>query len=184
MEIYSAFHDFPKEAALVGRILAEYPELEFEMSQLVGTVLNDKDQAIRIIFRAKGEETRIRVMDALVRTALNAVDLKNEYEATLGAVRHCKSIRNQYAHAHWYSGNDELVFANLEESAQTATGPTFVKIYKIDVTLLTLQEQYMNYVSRWMYFLIDHYEHRAGRSPTPAVQAPKIIEKPPLYIPQ
>ena len=182
MEIYSAFRDFPKEAQLVGRILSEYPEIEFELAQLVSKVIEDDDRAVRIIFRARGE-SRVTLTDAIVRPALNKVGLKNEYEATLGAVRYCKSVRNQYAHAHWINGNNELLFCDLEESASTAEGPTMVRFCAVDLALLAQQEKYMNYASHWLYFLMDHYAHRAGRSPIPAIAAPQIILPPSLSNP-
>jgi len=184
MELRSAFDLHPKEAAIVGRILAEYSELEFELSQLTGKVLNDMHRGLRAIFRAKGEETRINIADALIRSELIRIELGDQYEAMLGAIRHCKKIRNQYAHAHWTNAFDEhgLAFVNLEESAESKIGPTFVKPYDVDLNLLKKQEEYFQYTSRWLYFLIDEYDFRVGKSPSPAT-APKIIEKPNLYIP-
>ena len=70
MVTLSAFDDFPEEAALVGRILAEYGELEFELCMLLGTLFHNPDLGIRALFRTKGETTRIQVADAFLRPAL------------------------------------------------------------------------------------------------------------------
>ena len=95
MVTFSAFHDFPEEAALIGRIVAEYGELEFELAMLLGNVFHNHNVGIRAVFRAKGENTRIQVADSFLRPALATANLESEYEAALGALRWSKTIRNQ-----------------------------------------------------------------------------------------
>jgi hypothetical protein len=184
MELRSALDEYPREAALVGRILAEYGEIEFELSQLVGKVLKDQHQGIRVIFRSRGEETRINVADALLRPEFMRLGIKDAYEAMLGAIRHCKKIRNQYAHAHWtagFGGPEGLSFADLEESVESKIGSTFVTTYPVDATLLEKQEKYLKYASHWLYHLMDRHDFLTGKSPGPGVEAPKMIEKPSLH---
>jgi hypothetical protein len=186
MTIRSPFEHFSDEAALVGRILAEYGELEFELGMLLGTVFNNPDVGIRTIFRTRGA-SRIQVADAILRPALTAVKLKNEYEASLGALRHSKTLRNQYAHAHWTGwrklGSAGLFFADLDDAANKSEGEALIQFKHVDIALLTRQEKYMNYASEWLWYLESEYRVRVGRLPSHAYVAPKVIEKPPLHNP-
>jgi hypothetical protein len=187
MTVFSAFDDFPVEAALVGRILAEYGELEFELCVLLTSVFNDLDTGVRTLYRAKGENIRIQVADAILRPALTGVGLKNEYEAALGALRWCKTIRNQYAHAHWHGvrpvGGDGLFFADLDSTAEKSEGESVMEMMHVDAPLLKLQEAYMHYASKWLWYLDYEYRLRVGRLASHTYVAPKIIEKPPLHNP-
>ena len=96
-----AFITCPKEAAIVGRIVAGYGELEYAMSLCLGTAIGDEDAAYKCFFRTRGEEQRIEIADALMRHVFSKHELIGEYGETIGAVRWCRKLRNQYAHAHW-----------------------------------------------------------------------------------
>jgi hypothetical protein len=96
------FHDFPDEQEAIGKMLIAYGELEFAILGCIGAVLNsDMAQALRILFRVRGEGARIEVADAILRPAFAKVGLGGKWGNALGAARACKNIRNQYAHCHW-----------------------------------------------------------------------------------
>jgi hypothetical protein len=187
MPIVSAFDNYPKEAALVGRILAEYGELEFELCALLSAVFNNPNVGVRALFRTKGENTRIQVADAFLRPAHITAGLKNEYEAMLGAIRWSKTCRNQYAHAHWTPinplGGKGLFFADLDSTAKTSEGDALIQLKRIDATLLESQEKYMNYTSEWLWYLESEYRVRVKRLTSHDHVAPRIIEPPPLHSP-
>lgn len=182
--ILSAFEEYPKEGAIIGRLLAGYGELEFELGNCVGAAIGDTNTAMRVVFRLKGEESRISVVDALIRPDYYRANLKNEYEAMIGAFRCCKKIRNQYAHCHWQSHTTKgLYFTDLEDPAKTSIGNIAVSFRHIDVPLLERQEQYFCYCFEWLTYLSHEYGHRVRGEPIHVFAAPKIREKPPLNNP-
>ena len=58
--IMPGFDRFPAEASIIGRLLAGYGELEFELCRCVAAVTIDLDAAIRAMFKDRGEYKRIQ----------------------------------------------------------------------------------------------------------------------------
>ena len=92
-----AFIRFPQEAAIIGRLLAGYGELEFELSRCLGAALGDDNTAARALFRVRGEKQRILTADALMRHKYHAADLETRYSETIACMHWCRTARNQYA---------------------------------------------------------------------------------------
>jgi hypothetical protein len=65
--VMPAFHRFPNEAAMIGRLLAGYAELEIGLLHCVSVVREDFDAVLKSMFRTRGETRRIDVADALGR---------------------------------------------------------------------------------------------------------------------
>jgi hypothetical protein len=175
-----AFHRFPKEADLIGRVLVGFGELEFILAQCVGQVLQNENVALRVIFRLGGTSARIDTADALARDSYAAVNLANEFALTLAAVAYCYSIRNQYAHCHWADHEmGGLFFTNLETAADRKQG--FEYQWKhIDTPLLELQEAYFIYAMGCLMFLQAEYPNRVGKKkvPHPFAWQPKLSPPP------
>jgi hypothetical protein len=57
--LFYLFDKFPDDARRIGSLVVGYGEIEFELALVVGAVLKDDDQAIRVLFRTHGEEQRI-----------------------------------------------------------------------------------------------------------------------------
>lgn len=91
------------EIATIGRILAGYTEIEFQLLMCVVAVTEDVDSAVKALYRTRGESQRIEIADALCRQRIKALDMGGDYENAIGAMHHCKKIRNQYSHCHWVS---------------------------------------------------------------------------------
>ncbi len=76
--IMPAFDRYPKEAKLIGRILAGYGELEFGLCHCVGQARNDLDMVLKVMFRARGEKQRIETADAIGRSQFYILKLAAE----------------------------------------------------------------------------------------------------------
>jgi hypothetical protein len=63
--VMPAFHKFQGEAAIIGRLLAGYAELEIDLLNCVSVVRQDFDATLKAMFRVRGETARINVGDAL-----------------------------------------------------------------------------------------------------------------------
>jgi hypothetical protein len=99
--IMPAFGQFQQEAAVIGRLLAGYGELEYELMVCLWFTIGDLDTATRVVFRARGEEQRIITADTIMRPRYDAVGLINPYSEAVADMGWCRQIRNEYAHCHW-----------------------------------------------------------------------------------
>ena len=102
----------------------------------------------------------------------------------LGAVRHCRRIRNQYAHCHY---GDQLRFGlfltNLQDAAEKPESFEY-QWRHVDVPLLDQQEHYFLYTLKCLQFLLDEYRVKSGRTGVPHGSPwPTRREPPPLHNP-
>jgi hypothetical protein len=177
------FSDFPQHREIVGTLLVAYGEIEWAFAICLQRALDiTASDATRILFRVKGEGARIDVCDAIARPAFAKIGLGGQWGNAIGAARHCKSIRNQYAHCHWRKFDDGVLrFLNLDNEAAAAEGPLVVKAIPLDLELLQRQRGFFIYTLDWLYYLEEEYSLRMGKSPGNAQVAPKSISRPPLY---
>jgi hypothetical protein len=176
--------DYPNESAIIGRILAGYGELEYRWSHCLSAVLGSRGAAFRAFFRMRGEQQRIEVVDAIIRDHFAKEGFSDEYAETLGALRWCRNIRNQYAHCHWQAKPElGMFFTNMEESAKKATGDIMLPLYYVDENILKLQEEYCDYTLDWLFFIEKELRKKRGETPIHDWTRPKIISQPPLYNP-
>jgi hypothetical protein len=182
MSIFLENH--PDEQRLVGQILTKYGDLEYVLACCLGQVLNNKGAAVRSLFRLRGGNVRIQVADAIMRPFMDSIGLKDHYDSALGALRYSTSIRNQYAHCHWYDcGDAGLFFTDMQKAAATVIGELSYSMRHTDKSLLELQSEYLSYNYTWLWYLTEEYEVRAGRSATHDWPIQKIKDQPPLHNP-
>lgn len=174
-----AFGRWPKEAAHIGNMLAGYGELEFDLARCLGAVLGDDSVGFRTLFRVQGESARIEVADAILKPTFHAVKLGDQYNETLGAIRWCKGVRNQYAHCHWIDFTPEgLFFTDLDKPVKKATGPLMLQFLQVDAPLLAIQEEYFHYTDQWLTYLFWEYRLRKGEVRSHTWTTPKVIPQP------
>jgi hypothetical protein len=179
-------HDAPDELIiLLGRILAGFGDVEFAMQRCVGAAIYNNTAATRALFRLLGSDVRLNVADALMRPAYDRAGMSNQYNEALGATRYSKSIRNQYAHAHWvYSKEAGCFFTSLEKEAKKSGDVLSLDFKHVDWPLLHQQKDYLIYSLAWWYYLCYELQLRQGKSPSHTWRVPKIIAQPPLHNPQ
>lgn len=111
------------EAAIIGRIVLGYTEIEIAVWEMLKAVLGDGDAAARIIWRAGQADARLAVADALIRPAAVSANLLKKYTQTLGEIHSCREARNQFAHGYWdRSATGVLECARLETAAKERDG--------------------------------------------------------------
>jgi hypothetical protein len=182
--IQRAIHKFPQEAAIIGRLLVTYGEIEFAVAGTLGEVIEDRPRAFKAFFRLRSESSRLQMADALMRDAFSKQRMRGQYSDSLGAVRHCLKIRNQYAHCHWDDGGkDGLFFTNLQDSADSADGFDY-RWRHVDVPLLESQEQYFSYAAFCLFYLMSEIPLRGGRLKSHPYSMPPKITQPKLHNPQ
>jgi len=115
------------------------------------------------------------------------LSLDDEFAEAIDAMRHCLTIRNQFAHCNWWDDNSgRLAFANLEDLArQSMVVPdlrTLAPKY-VDVPLLASQEAYFNYADELLGYVNYEGRFRAGTIASRPFPKPPNLTKPPLSIP-
>ena len=154
------------------------------LAAVLGNGKHDYQTAIRTLFRLRGEDSRILIGDGLMRIRYIDIGLENAYKEMLGAIRYCKSVRNQYAHCHWlHEPSKGLFFTTIDKAAQTVTGSLNFKFNHIGSPVLELQEEYFCYAEAWLLYLQWDYLRRirGDKFSIPSFEAPKIIPQPPRH---
>ncbi len=183
----------PEESALVGAMVVNYGELEFCLTQCLGTVLNDNTLAFRLVYRDRGEDRRINICDTLIRPRFAALKLEDVFVETIDQVRHCKMIRNQYAHG-WFSwsafsiGSEKrwgprvttLKLVSLEDAVDDPAGIN-AEPKNLPVALLKEQADYFINAQDWVMWLQHEAEKAAGK-PLEKIQRPKRASKPKRWV--
>jgi thermostable 8-oxoguanine DNA glycosylase len=114
-------------------LLAGYGELELLLAFCVGTAnasrttrkpgqqigehrIYHENQAIKDMFRKRGESNRFKMAKKRMNKVFAAAGLKGDYIETMGAMHQCLKIRNLFAHCHWAQSKKRgLFFINLED---------------------------------------------------------------------
>ncbi len=181
--IMPAFERHPKEAEIIGRLLAGYGELEFDLALCAAATMDDKDSAVRVVFRVRGEETRILVTDALMRVKYEDAGLAEPYARAISGMHWCRKLRNQYAHCHWADDDKRLRFTNIEKAARSNNRTVGLTIVGVDLDLLQSQEAFYKYVQDLFHYLYHEYLKLEGTLSSHVFSIPPNKEPPPRHSP-
>lgn len=180
MSLNPAFDDRPAEAALIGRMVTSFGELELTFSMLAGTALRDQSLALRAIYRGRSTGGRIDLTDVFVRKVVTSTNLVMDYEQVMRAMRHCLKIRNNYAHSHWAPALDGLFFSNLEDAASRAGGFDMDQKH-VDLKLVTEQEAYFDYTRSLLLYFGDQLSLKLEPKLHLGVLRPPPMDQPNLH---
>ena len=144
--------------------------------------MNDANTAFKTLYRVRGEEQRILIADALMRSVYEKASLKVPYCEAIADVGWCKAIRNQYAHCHWvdFDKGNGLHFVELENGAKKPNIGT-VQFKLVSVETLEQQDLYFAYVHACLMYLEHKLLSLAGKPPTWPAELPKKLDRPPLH---
>ncbi|MGM4920081.1 hypothetical protein [Tardiphaga sp. 813_E8_N1_3] len=175
-----AFLRHPKEAAIIGRMLAGYGELEFLLCMCLRAPLGDLRKAARLLFRNRGEEQRIAIADAILRPFYADCNLDQIWVTARREIGVCKDFRNQYSHCHWLDEDDlGLFFTNLEKGAKTLGGDISLEFFHVDVPLLEEQEAHFRHAGNHLIYLEAEQRRLAGKLRGHAFVIPPAKRRPP-----
>ena len=168
----------------IGVMFVSYGEIEFGLLRCVAVALNDDfDTATRILFRARGEAARIDIADALVRPAFSRAGLGGKWSNAYGAAKTCKSIRNQYAHCHWFLELDgNVTFLDFDQDAQQPDGTIQLTRKAVSPELVAEQLRYFEYCVGMLWHIEPEYRKRVKLKLAGESHEPKSVPAPRLYI--
>lgn len=175
------FEDYNEEALHVGALLTGYGELEFEAYACAAEAMGNSDLTFRLLFRLRSESQRIDAFDTMLMPTVSKFELEGPYAHIIGALRHCRSIRNVYAHSHWHfpvEGN-RLYHCSLEDAAKKGSEAHMIKMNPVFLPLLKQQVLYFEYCMNGLQWL-RHEMIRLDGGPKHSYTAPKGLPKPSL----
>ncbi|RUU97968.1 hypothetical protein EOA79_24065 [Mesorhizobium sp. M1A.F.Ca.IN.020.03.2.1] len=171
--INPAHEAYPEEARLIGLMVIGYSELDISLCLVGGLALGHKWAVLDALHTIKDEGTRLDVVGRLVRHIMVEKTLEPKFGETIGAMRYCKTVRNQYAHAQWANFDGMLRFTSTRDIHwRPDGGPTEWKA--VDPVILRAQEAYFEYTRKcllWLTFALEH--------PGKAIRWPEHMEQPP-----
>ena len=182
--IMPVFSTFPVEGAIIGRLLAGYGDLEFDLCNCIGMAIDDMDMVLKAMFRARGEHQRILIADAIGRKPYRAFSLETQFSETIAGMQHCRKIRNEFAHCNFFDDNSgSLAYLNLETNAKSNAVVRSIRtftVHHLTAPFLQQKEEYFGYISDCLAFLNHEAQRLAGRAASNAFAMPPKMSPPPL----
>jgi hypothetical protein len=177
---------FPDEAAIVGRMVVGFGELEVMTCRVAAKASSHPDHVLKMLYSLRSTSARVSSARLLMEPHYAAASLAAAQNITLDAVTFCLKLRNQYAHCNWtdYQSDPKagLFFADLQDSASREDWFTHWK--HIDVPLLTIQEAFFGDVRSALLFLEADLEHlRKGWPRNHGLPEPLALPQPPMHNP-
>jgi hypothetical protein len=143
---------FPAEAAIVGRMVVGFGELEVLTCKVADLATANSTIVLKALYNLKSTSARLDFARTIAAPIFEAEGLSAPFKVTLDGVDECRSIRNQYAHCQWADDPTAgLFFADLQKAASRSTW--IVDWKHIDVPLLETQESFFDDTRRALLFL-------------------------------
>jgi hypothetical protein len=186
--MFPIHNTFPKEMAVIGRLLVDYGELELDLMNCVQVARSyDLNATLKAMFRIRGETNRIDIADGLGRAAYVDVNMEAEFDSMIAAIRHCLRIRNKYAHAYWHDPDmgKQLCYVSLDELAKEAAEVrdlTALTFFFIDETLLLQQERFFEYTRALINYVNHQGRYNSGALRQQIFPSPAVVAPPPYYV--
>jgi hypothetical protein len=184
--INPAFDDFPTEAAIVGRLLASFGEIEHLVCRNAARASNLTYEVLKALYRLRSTSSRIFAADALAAPRFKELGLQEDYDRTCTMVRTCLHIRNTFAHCMWGSEAKAhpsgLFYTDPQAAAETLE--TFDYQWRhVDTALLSAQVNYFSLALEWLQYLGNEHFRRVQNLTLQLWPKPPIQEPPPLHNP-
>lgn len=182
--IMPVFHQAAQEAAIIGRLITGYGELEYDLAMCLSRFTHDQDSAFRALFGIRAVRGRLHIADSLIQTPLGKLGLGPQYADAKGAIHRCLSIRNQYAHCHWGEyKNQELYFVNMEKEVEGPKSKSEFTYMRLSLPLLNEQEDYFSYTQNCFWFLTYEVDYLRDPIKNHPFLMPKKRPQPNLHNP-
>jgi hypothetical protein len=186
MSLMPAFLRFPEEAAIIGRLLAGYGEIEYLFAMCLASSASDEDTALRTFFSVRGEGARLDVGHNLMWKLYEAAALSNQYTPVRAATLFCHTARNTFSHCHWADDpNAGLFYANLEAAAEKKNSAfrSSIDWRHVDAPILTTIEEYFINTSNRLMWIAAEYRVSIGKVRRNIFKWPRGTPQPKLHNP-
>jgi hypothetical protein len=182
--INPAFRRRPAEAAIIGRLLVAFGELELTICTVAADALNMRTPILRTLYRIRMTSVRVDTAYNLATPFYESHGLSEGWANSHAMVIRCLQIRNQFAHCNWGDHQEGgLFFADLQDAASRPSGLDY-QWRHVDCPLLERQEAFFACTLEWLRFMeselaIKQERPRYPAWPKPPEQAPPPSHNPP-----
>jgi hypothetical protein len=188
MPVLLPFLTYKNEAAIIGRLLCDYTNLEIGLMNCIQVANGDFDKTLKTMFRRRGETDRIVRSAELGEPIYKSLKLDSEFRSAIGALMHCIKIRNQYSHSVWWDDHSgHIAFANIEDIAlldNIQTDLLYLLTDHICLHILLWQENYFSYVDKLLTWINLEGRYKAGKISSRIYPKPPKMKQPPLRLPR
>jgi hypothetical protein len=164
--IMPAFIAFPREGAIIGRLLTGYGEIEYLYAMCLASAVADEDSVLRAIFSIRGEKIRLDVAHELMRASYETAGLSNKFNPLHAETKFCLKARNTFSHCHWeHDRHAGLFYVNLEQmAARKTTHFNVAHAWRhVDKQLLATIEEYFVNTARRVQWVAAEYRVYCGK---------------------
>jgi hypothetical protein len=180
--LFPALDKSPQHARIIGRLVIGYNELEMTFAHCAALAIGLQYEVLNAIHQVRSESARINIADALSGNAFVKIGFGDEYAQTLGGMRHCLKIRNQYAHGQYQKIKGRLRFTTNDEETFSNDAKPF-KWKTTNLPLLREQAELFEWTRRMLIWLeltlLNHRQLRKFQAPRPKARKSSL---PKLYI--
>jgi hypothetical protein len=146
---------FPEEAAIIGRMVVGFGELEILACKVADSATANSTVVLRALYNLKSTSARLDFARTISAPIFEAHELASPFAVTFDALEACRTIRNQYAHCQWADDQAHpdagLFFADFQKAADQSTW--IIDWKHVDVSLLNRQESFFGSTREALLFL-------------------------------
>jgi hypothetical protein len=180
-----SFLAFKAEASVIGRLLAGYGELEYALAYCLANTIGNLDAALRTLFVIRGEAARLDVANSLMHDDYHSRGMGPKYDSAISDIRHCRKIRNTFAHCHWSSHDSAgLFYVNLEDAARDSQNGFKQQWLHVDMPLMMRMIECYETTQTRLWWLDSQHQVLTGREDKNPWQWPSKQNRPPMHNPR
>lgn len=176
--------EFPREMAIVGRLLVTYSELELDLLNAIAIGLS-MNTALKAMYRIRGETARINIASGIGRQQYVLKGLEVEFDQAIAAMRYCLRVRNKFSHTYWHSpSKGVLCYVSLEDLAEEpaeVNNLIGLDFFYVDEALLQEHLNYFHQTGRLIARVNYQIRVVSGEMSSNPIGAPLQMTPPPLY---
>jgi hypothetical protein len=168
-----ALEAYPKEAKLIGLLVAGYPELDMCLCHVCGLAIGNKFAVLSALHKVTSEQARIDIANELCRHVFEEKGWAAKFGEAVGAITYCRKVRNQYAHSQWMSLHGHLAFVSAEKINWHTHGK--IRWAFTSLAVLRAQESYFEYTRKCLMWLEHQWDSLGDH-----LKWPEHMRRPPL----
>ena len=162
---------------MIAEMILGYSELEYRMFMITSIVKPEDTEAYDLFFSIDGEAQRIKLFSILCKKYVERLGYGESFSDLIGAIKHCKKIRNQYAHKAWSHINDRLALMNYKKNNSGIVS----KIEYFHTSTEIISDQYKYFTLTVLKATHLNETLKAHPAAAPIIELPNFPEKPRLF---
>ena len=159
-----SFRKFIFEYIHIGRLIVGYSDIELALYNLIKITKNPNENILKKMIKGNTAKVRIDKAKAIGFEKFKKNKLENEFDSCINFIKHCKDIRNLYAHSNYWDANWKyLMFTEIEKLAKQKNCDDDIskaKTHPITSELLLEQLEFYDYTIKYIFWLNNEVRFR------------------------